>query len=147
MNAVIKFQILIFLLLLTAASASLFAQQKMDSVRSIPEQVRKLENFPTTKTLKTILTRYNRKLDSIKGKLTLKIDSLQKLNLSTSHFSHLLDSIQHAGPLNDIRQAEAKLVSLEQRINQPLANINSTIMKVESKINEKIKFINGQTDT
>jgi len=34
-----------------------------------------------------------------------------------------LDSIEHAGPLKDLKQAEAKLAALENKVTQPVTQI------------------------
>jgi hypothetical protein len=83
-------------------------------------------------------------LASIKGKLTCRIDSLQRLKLPSGQYTHLLDSIEKAGPLKDVKQAEAKLASLEQKINAPVTKLNTEINKLESKINQKLKLLNKE---
>jgi len=112
---------------------------KVDSMAKLPEG---LVHFPDN--LKPNLSKYNRKLDSIKGKLTHRIDSLQKLNLPASQYTHLLDSIERAGPLKDVKQAEARLASLEQKVNEPVTKLSAEIGKIESKINQKLSRINKE---
>ncbi|HMI65213.1 MAG TPA: hypothetical protein VK517_04215 [Cyclobacteriaceae bacterium] len=97
-----------------------------------------------TDSLKPDLQKYSRKLDSIKGKLTHRIDSLTKLNLPTAQYAHVLDSIHKAGPIKDVKLAEAKLAALERKVNQPFNQINSGIKKTESAINEKLALINKE---
>src|SRR5260221_5647401 len=92
----------------TLDSAQSHIASKIDSLAKLPLR---LAHFSDT--LNPDLSKYNRKLDSIKGKLTHRIDSLQRLNLPTSQYTHLLDSIDRAGPLKDISKAEAELTSLE----------------------------------
>ena len=111
-------------------------QKKIDSVGKLSQRFGHL-----TDSLKPDLSKYNRKLDSIKRKLTHCIDSLQRLKLPSGQYTHLLDSIEKAGPLKDVKQAEVKLALLEQKINAPVTKLNSEINKLESKINQKLKLL------
>ena len=123
--------------ILTAVPKTL--DKKIDGLAKFPKQ---LTN--PTDSLKPDLSHYNRKLDSIKGKLTHTIDSLNRLKLPTAQYTHLLDSIQRAGPLKDIKQAETSLVSLERRINQPVAKLNAEVGRYETKINEKLNLVKNE---
>src|SRR5260221_3168515 len=95
-------------------------------------------------TLNPNLVYFNRKLNSIKGSLAHRIDSLNKLNLPSAQYSHLLDSINKAGPLNEVNKVEAKLASLERKVNEPVAKLNLGISKIVSKINHKLGQINRE---
>ncbi|HMI67905.1 MAG TPA: hypothetical protein VK517_17810, partial [Cyclobacteriaceae bacterium] len=112
---------------------------KVDSIANLPSRVTHFSD-----SLKPALSKYNRKLDSIKGKLKHRIDSLQTLNLPTSQYTHLLDSVERAGPLNDVKQAEGRLASLERKANEPVTKLNAEIGKIESKINRKLNLINKE---
>ena len=54
------------------------------------------------------LAQNKEKLDSIKGGLTHKIDSLKGLNLPTEKYTRKLDSLNQIGPAKYIHQAETK---------------------------------------
>jgi hypothetical protein len=95
--------------------------------------------------IKLQLLTYNRKLDSIRGKLTHRIDSLGKLHLPTAQYQHTLDSLQGAGPLKDVRQAESSLASLERKINQPQAKLSAEIQQLENKVSQKINGLEKQS--
>jgi len=112
---------------------------KVDSMAKLPSRVTHFSD-----SLKPKLSKYNRKLDSIKGKLSHRIDSLQRLNLPTSQYTHLLDSIERAGPLKEIKQAEARLASLERKANEPVTKLNAEIGKIENKINQKLNLLNKE---
>ena len=79
-------------------------------------------------------------LDSMKGKFTHQIDSLKKLNLPTDRYTRKLDSLNQIGPAKYIKQAESKANELENKINQPVQN-------VESKLNEKLTLMNKEGGT
>ncbi len=142
------------LLIFTATFGATFAQnpddsvlQKTDSVllllKSRTDTLEKLSQRFThiSDTLNPSILLFNRRLDSIKGKLTHRIDSLKRLNLPTAQYTHLLDSLQKAGPIKDIKQAEAKLTSLERQGNQPFNQLSSTINK-SGALNQKFALIN-----
>jgi len=117
---------------------------KIDRISTLPT---KLAQFSDS--LNPNLSKYNHKLDSIKGKLTHRIDSLQRLSLPTGQYTHLLDSIERAGPLKDMRQTESKLSSLERKLNEPAVKLNGGVNKIESRINQKLNLLNkeaGRTD-
>ncbi|HMI65667.1 MAG TPA: hypothetical protein VK517_06520, partial [Cyclobacteriaceae bacterium] len=77
-------------------------------------------------------------------KLTHRIDSLQRLNLPTRQYSHLLDSIEKAGPLKDPKQAEARLASLERKVNEPFTTLNAEFNKMEGRINGELNNLNKE---
>src|SRR5260221_870739 len=120
-------------------SAKLRIDNKADSIIKL---LPRFAHFPDS--LKPDLSKYQRKLDSVKRKLTHRIDSLQKLNLPTSQYTHLLDSIARAGPLKDVKQAEARLASLERKANEPIIKLNAEIGKIETKINQKLNLLNKE---
>src|SRR5260221_9359816 len=120
-------------------SAKLRIDNKADSIIKL---LPRFAHLPDS--LKPDLSKYQRKLDSVKRKLTHRIDSLQKLNLPTSQYTHLLDSIERAGPLKDVKQVETRLASLERKANEPIAKLNAEIGKIESKINQKLNLLNKE---
>jgi hypothetical protein len=79
----------------------------------------------------------NQKLDSLKGNLNYKIDSLKSLHLPKEKYDHLVDSLQQAGTYKQIKGTEAKLNSLQQKVNQP-------IDKAENAVNEKLTLMNKE---
>jgi len=123
----------------TNDSTRSLVQNKVNSVVNLTHQFTHL-----TDSLNPALSKCNRILDSIKRSLTRRIDSLTRLNLPTGQYTHLLDSVQKAGPLKDIRQAEAKLLALENKINEPVTKLSTVINKIESKINQKLGLINKE---
>src|SRR5260221_10444979 len=114
-------------------------QNKVNNVANFPDKVAQFAD-----SIKPDLSRYNSKLDSVKRRLTHRIDSLQRLGLPTGQYTHLLDSVERAGPLKDVRQAEARLASLERKVNEPLTKLNAGINKIVSKINQKFGQINRE---
>ena len=134
-------------------STFLDKRRTIDSIRSrihyTTDSAKKLSQRFThlTDSLKPDLSKYNRKLDSIKGDLTRRIDSLQRLKLPSGQYTHLLDSIERAGPLKDVKQAEARLASLERKANEPVTKLNAEIGKIESKINQKLNLTNKEAGT
>ena len=94
--------------------------------------------------LRSDVSNYNRELDSIKGHLAHRIDSLTKLSLPTGQYTQMLDSIQRAGPFKDLKQAEAKLASLQSKINQPIGKFNGEVNKLGTKLNKKLNLINKE---
>jgi hypothetical protein len=94
--------------------------------------------------LKPNFGQYNHRIETLKGRLTHKIDSLEKLGQPTAGYSHLLDSLQRSGPLTDVRAAETKLTSLEQSINKPVKDINSSINNVQQKVNGQLGLISKE---
>jgi chromosome segregation ATPase len=92
--------------------------------------------------LKPELAHYQRKLDSIQHTLTHRIDSLQKLNLPAQHYRRVLDSIRNAGPINDVREAAARLAALENQVKIRMTSINANLNTVEKKINDEVQVLN-----
>ena len=78
-----------------------------------------------------------RVLDSIKGGLQHKIDSLSHLNLPTDRYKHQLDSLSKISPQKYVDQVQAKVKEIETRLNKPINDI-------ESKVNEKLDLMKGQ---
>ena len=109
---------------------------KMDSVQNkVSAKLNSLSHITLPDSLTQGAGKYNQRLDSIKHKLTHRIDSLKGLNLSTEKYAHLLDSIAGAGPLKNVKEAEAKLAALQTKVNQPVTSANNSISKFSSKIN------------
>jgi conjugal transfer/entry exclusion protein len=94
--------------------------------------------------LKPDLTKYNRKLDSIKGKLSHRIDSLKTLGLPTVKYTKLLDSLKQAGPLKNVSEAQGKIASLQNKVNEPMSKISAPVNNIENKINEKLSLMNKE---
>ncbi len=88
---------------------------------------------------------YNSKVDSIKRKLTHRIDSLNLLKLPADGYSKLLDSLQKTAPVRDIQQAEANLQKLEKKINAPIEKLNNRISDFNAKINAKFNELNKES--
>jgi hypothetical protein len=120
-------------------SIQFYLKNSLDSIGNLPHRFTHLAD-----SLRPNLSKYNRTLDSIKGKLTHRIDSLKRLNLHTAQYSHLLDSIGRAGPVKDIRQAEAKLLALQNKVNEPVTKFNGKVNKLENKINQKLSLLNKE---
>jgi hypothetical protein len=114
-------------------------QNNVDSVANLPHRFTHL-----TDSLNPALSKYNRKLDSVKRKLTHRIDSLQRLKLPADQYTHILDSVERAGPLKDVSQAEARLASLERKVNEPFTKLNTEVNKIETKINQKLSDLNKE---
>ncbi len=112
---------------------------KIDSVGKRPQQFTNVSNI-----LNPDISKYNRKLDSVKRRLTHRIDSLQRLSLPTSQYTHLLDSIEKAGPLKDVRQADARLASLERKANEPFTKLNAAVSRIEGKISQRLNDLNTE---
>ena len=110
-------------------------KSKLDSLKG------KLHNSDS---LKPDLTKYNRKLDSIKGKLSHRIDSLKTLGLPTGKYTKLLDSLKQAGPLTKVNEAQSKMASLQNKVNEPVSKISAPINNIENKINEKLSLMNKE---
>lgn len=83
--------------------------------------------------------------DSLKSGLSHKIDSLKGLNLSTEKYSRKLDSLNNIGPQKYIDKANAKLQSIEKKINDlPLEkagipDVNLKKINVDATIDNPIK--------
>lgn len=84
-------------------------------------------------------------MDSIKGGLRHKIDSLKGLNLPTEKYSRKLDSVSNLSPAKYIEQAEAKKQALLDRINKPVNTvedkINDPLRNAQGKVNEKLDLM------
>ncbi len=85
--------------------------------------------------VKTNLVRYHQRVDSIKLKLTKRIDSLKGKQLPYNNYSHFLDSLQHSGPVKNLKEAETKLNQLQARTNKPLDKADQGISNLTGKIN------------
>jgi hypothetical protein len=87
-------------------------------------------------------------LDSTKGTLQHKIDSLSHLNLPTDKYKRKLDSISQFSPQSYIDQMNSKVGELQSRINKPIDDlenkINKPINDLESKVNEKLSLMNQE---
>ena len=80
-----------------------------------------------------------RKLDSLTQKLTFKLDSLSALKLSdtlsrrVARLRTQLDSLKSQGPAVDIRQAQVRIASVQEKLSD-------VVKGVETKINEKLNL-------
>lgn len=81
--------------------------------------------------------KYTGKLDSLKNKLTLQIDSLNRLGQPIDKYTRKLDSLQQMGPFKEINKLETKVAGLQQKIAEP-GN------KVGQAINEKLTLMNKE---
>jgi len=77
------------------------------------------------------------KLDSLKGSLTHRIDSLKGLHLPTEKYTRKLDSLNRIGPAKYLQQGETKVNDIENKVNQP-------VNKVNGAINEKLSLMNKE---
>lgn len=129
-------------------SASVHSFSKIDSVQkkiavgeksflSVNDKV-----VITIDSLKPDLSAYQHKLDSVKGKLSHHIDSLKNLNLPTEKYLQLLDSLNNSGPVKDIKEAGAKLVTLRTKMKEPYNKANQSVSNLNSKVNEKLDRFN-----
>lgn len=80
---------------------------------------------------------HTRKLDSLRNKLTLQIDSLNRLGQPIDKYTRKLDSLQQMGPFKEINKVESKVADLQQKIMEP-GN------KVGQAINEKLNLMNKE---
>ncbi len=112
---------------------------KLDSLQTFSKLRGKLNDGKdtigqVTKSLKHKLdsiqdfTKYTKRVDSIKARLTNKIDSLTTLRLPTAHLSKKLDSLKVVNPLKNLEKAKVKLdlaqSNLTDKINQPSKKLN-----------------------
>ncbi|HCR53741.1 MAG TPA: hypothetical protein DIW27_04940 [Cytophagales bacterium] len=98
----------------------------------------KLSNLgQVSDTLNPGLSLNNIKLDSIRQKLSFKIDSLNNLGLPTAKYTRLLDSLQHTGPFQVTNKVEQKLSGLQQKITTPgekgVAAVNDKLALMHSE--------------
>lgn len=92
--------------------------------------------------LNSNLTSYNKKLDSLKGGLSRRIDSLKNLNLPAEKYTSLLDSINKVGPAKSAKEAQDRLSSFERSLKQPASTIDNKVNKVNGVLNEKASMLN-----
>ncbi|MEQ9414368.1 MAG: hypothetical protein RIF39_11085, partial [Cyclobacteriaceae bacterium] len=95
-------------------------------------------------TLNPDLSRYNGKLDSIKNKLTLRIDSLNKIGQPSEKYTRLLDSLEQMGPAKKLNEAKEKVAGVQTKVNSIEKKINSPTDKIEGKINEKLNLMKSE---
>jgi archaellum component FlaC len=89
-------------------------------------------------------------LDSIKGGLTHKIDSLKGLGLPTDRYTRKLDSVKQIGPARYIQSIEAEVNALEGKANKPVNDltrkVNDPVNKLEDRINKPIDNVEGKVN-
>lgn len=90
-----------------------------------------------TDTLQPDVSIQTRALDSLKNKLTLQIDSLNRLGRPVEKYKRKLDSLQQTGPFMQINKAENKISGLQQKVAEP-GN------KVGQAVNEKLALMNKE---
>ena len=110
---------------------------RIESVKPLKNKVDRLEDSRRS-------MKYNQKFDSVKGKLTHRIDSLQSLKLPTDKYTILLDSLQKSGSIKNIKEAKAKLFVLQKKLNEPVNKLNQSIGSIEGKINSKLSELNKE---
>jgi len=109
---------------------------KADSATNVfSNNLNKASRLQLPDSLRKPLVNYNQKLDSIKRKLTHRIDSLKTLKLPTERYASLLDSINKSGPIKKIKETEAKLAKLQAKVNEPSNKVNSSISRLGNKVN------------
>jgi hypothetical protein len=124
---------------------------KVDSVNSKANAaLNKLQNvnLNTTLTLPDSLkpntAKYTNKVDSVKRRLSTKIDSLTTLKLPTAKYTKLLDSLNKSAPVKKIQQAQAGLQKLEKKVNSPIEKVNAKLNEAGSKVNAKLNELNKE---
>jgi hypothetical protein len=92
-----------------------------------------------------------KELDSIKGELQHKIDSLSHLNLPVDKYKRKLDSISQFSPQTYLDKVNHQVSDVQSRINKPLDDlenkINKPINDLEAKVNEKLALMNQEGGT
>jgi hypothetical protein len=92
-----------------------------------------------------------KELDSIKGGLRHKIDSLKGLNLSTEHYTSQLDSLNKLSPQKYIQLAQQEADDLRSKITSPVGDLQEKITapaaEAQNKINEKLDLMKSQGGT
>ena len=116
-------------------SAKVKIAHRSDSIM----QVVKAANHKLDSALHPDFTRYKNELDSAKGRLTSKIDSLGKLRLPTEKYSKVLDSLAKINPLKQVDKAQKK-------INQAQSDISNRINEPTKKVNEKLNLLSKESE-
>lgn len=99
-----------------------------------------------------------RELDSIKGALSRKTDSLKRLNLPTGAYTAALDSVNKLTPATYMQRAEQEsaklqsriaqpLTTAEQKLNEPLSTVESKLTNAQGKVNDKLDVLREQGGT
>ncbi len=97
--------------------------------------------FQGIDSLKPDLSRYNHKMDSLKGKLSRRIDSLQNLNLPTETYSQMLDSLNNKGPVKDLKEAESKLAALQTKMNEFYSKTSQSVSSVNNPYGARVRHL------
>lgn len=90
-------------------------------------------------TLNTGLNLHSQKMDSVRNKITTKIDSLSRLGLPHDQYTKALDSLNSIDPLNQVRKTEEKIVGLQSKVQQK-------IDQPSDKINEKLGMLRSESE-
>lgn len=85
----------------------------------------------------------NNKMDSVRGELTHKIDSLNQLQLPTEKYTRLLDSLNQI-PNNSLNKANEKVAGVQSKVNAVQEKVNSPANKVERVVNEKLNLMKSE---
>ncbi|MGE0589957.1 MAG: hypothetical protein AB7O48_15370 [Cyclobacteriaceae bacterium] len=124
-------------------SLTIRSEARFDSLQSKTDQALNKTSELTgkvnslTDSIKPDLNHYNRKLDSLKHRLTFRIDSLNRMGEPTEKYRNLLDSINQSGPFKQVDKAEQKIADLQKKVTKP-------INKVTNPINEKLAIMNRE---
>lgn len=89
-----------------------------------------------------------RQLDSIKGTLRHKIDSLTHLNLPVDKYKHKLDSISQFNPQSYLENVSGKVAGWESKVNKRIddleSKINEPVNDLEANVNEKLAVLSQE---
>lgn len=107
--------------------------EKLDTLNTLTSKVTQLQD-----SLNTSL--HNNKVDSVREKLTHKMDSLHQLQLPTERYTRLLDSLNQI-PNN---KANEKVAAVQSKVNTVQEKVNSPANKVEQKVNEKLNLMKSE---
>ena len=118
---------------------------KADSAASnLSSKLNSVGNLQVPDSLGKDLNKYNQKLNTIKQKLTHRLDSLKESKQPTDRYTHLLDSLEKSGPMKNVKEAEAKLAKLEAKVNEPMNKVNSSVSNLNNTINSKLSELNKE---
>ena len=160
-----------FLLFFTSCLGSVLAQSEQDATASNKVSVAAMDSLTTNQaekidsinsatlgkldTLNTLTSKvnqlqdslntafHNNKIDSVRGKLTHRIDSLNQLQLPTKKYTRLLDSLNQI-PNNPVNNANEKVVAVQSKVNAIQGKVNSPANKVERGVNEKLNLMKSE---
>ncbi len=123
------------------------ANQKLDSLSAqnkLKQAVSKAEHFTDSLNPQKQLAHYQHKADSVQGRISAKIDSLQNFKLpdirlakSIDSLKQKIDSLKNKGLLKDINKAEKKLADLQSKAT-------SKVSSLQKGVNEKLDMFNKE---